>query len=375
MPTLHQLAAAPPSLSTARVLIDAVYFLGLSVAAGAGLVLALVAPIDRGGEVVAAVRRRVPWVIGIVVVTAVLQFVERAARSAKSGIGQAFSRRALADFIHVRPAPGQHLGIGAIASIQMVAYVLLVAALCRLAVRGARAAAWAVLASSVLTVALPYLPFGPVTADTVAKAVLSIAHVTAVLVWVGGLAVLALAGMSARRAVEPDAERVAAWHRAWARFSGVALYAVGTLIVSGAWLTWTHIGTPAQMVTTPYGRHLTVKLVMVAGMLIVGAYNSRVLLPGIAAARARDDRTTAVRLALRRFPIAVAVEALLAVGVLLVVPFLAGSGRTQAGWPLARAFDLTVFGTGVLLVALVAAALWAGGRATRSHDREERVTF
>ncbi|MBU3067165.1 CopD family protein [Nocardia sp. NEAU-G5] len=150
-------------------------------------------------------------------------------------------------------------------------------------------------------------------------------------------------------------------HMGRARFGTVAICAVGVLIVSGAWLAWTHIGTPAQMLTTPYGRHLTVKLVMVAAMPVVGTCNSRVLLPGIAAARERGDHAPAGLLALRNFP--VAVEAILAVGVLLVVPFLAGSGRTQAGRPAARAFDPTVFGTGVLLVALVAAALWAGGRA------------
>jgi hypothetical protein len=44
-----------------------------------------------------------------------------------------------------------------------------------------------------------------------------------------------------------------------------------------------------------------------------------------------------------------------AVGMLIVVPFRAGSGRTQADWPAARTLDPTVFGTGVLLVR-------AGGR-------------
>ncbi|MGF6886453.1 putative membrane protein [Nocardia sp. GAS34] len=163
-------------------------------------------------------------------------------------------------------------------------------------------------------------------------------------------------------------------HMRRVRFGTVAICAVGVLIVSGAWLTWTHIGTPVQMLTTPYGRHLTVKLVMVAAMPAVGTYNSRVLLPGIAAARERGDHATAGLSALRNFPVAVAVEAILAVGVLLVVPFLAGSGRTQAGWPAARAFDPTLFGTGVPFVALVVAALWAGGRARvrRAPVREIR---
>ena len=50
------------------------------------------------------------------------------------------------------------------------------------------------------------------------------------------------------------------------------------------------------------------------------------------------------------------------VAVLAVVPFLRGSARGQAGGAAAGPFDLTVFGCGAVLVAITAAALWAGTR-------------
>ncbi|GAB92822.1 CopD family protein [Gordonia rhizosphera] len=117
-----------------------------------------------------------------------------------------------------------------------------------------------------------------------------------------------------------------------------------------------------QLFTTVYGRYLGIKLLMVLGLLIAGAYNVRVLLPRIRAARADGDDSSALRLVARNFPVVVAIESVLAIGVLVIVPFLRGSARQEAGWDDARSFDLTVFGTGVLLVALVAAALWFGSR-------------
>ena len=49
---------------------------------------------------------------------------------------------------------------------------------------------------------------------------------------------------------------------------------------------------------------------------------------------------------------------------LVVVAFLRGSARSEAGWPTAGGFDLSVLATGLILVALVALALWLGSRTT-----------
>ncbi|WP_216897285.1 CopD family protein [Nocardia alni] len=362
-------ASAPPRPAAAMVLVSSVlYYLGLSFAAGTGLVLAVLSPVRRGGAVAVTVRRMAVPVAGLAAVTGVLKFVAQAAKAAKVGVGDGFSGRVLSEFVHAAPGHGEVLGAGAISLIRLGGYVLLVAALVGLAVWGARTAAWLVLVLSVVTASIDNLPFGSVGLAAGAEDVLTMVHVLGALLWVGGLVVLATAGLISRASsgseVSGDGARTASWHLAWARFSVVAMCAVGMLVVTGSWLAWSHVGTPAQLLTTPYGRYLGIKLLLVLGMLAGGVYNVRVLLPAIAAARAREDSTTAMRLAIRHFPVTVAVEALLAVGVLAVVPFLAGSARSEAGWPAARSFDLTVFGTGVLLTALVAVALWLGSRTT-----------
>ena len=142
----------------------------------------------------------------------------------------------------------------------------------------------------------------------------------------------------------------------------VALVAVSALVVSGTALMWSHVGTPRQLLTTPYGRFLAVKLVLVLCLLGAGAYNVRVLLPRIHVLQRDGDTRDVFLLAAQHFPSIVAVETLVSIGVLTVVPFLRGSARKQAGWPNAAPFDLGTLGTGVVFIALVAAIMWAGSR-------------
>ena len=202
------------------------------------------------------------------------------------------------------------------------------------------------------------LPIAPSALSGLTRALPTATHVLGALIWIGGLIVLATAGLLHRR----TPTGVGDWARTWERFSVLALWCVGAVIVSGAWLAWTHVGSPSQLLTTPYGRHLTLKLVLVGVLLGAGAYNTRVLLPRLRAARADGDDRTTLRLAVHHFPAVVALEAVVAVAVLAVVPFLRGSARGQAGGPAAGPFDLTVFACGAVLVALTAAALWAGTR-------------
>lgn len=359
-------AAAPPQPAAAMVLIKVGYYLGVSAATGVGLALALLAA--RDGAVSAAVRRLVLPVAGVAVVTGLLNFVGQAAKAAKVGVARGFGGEVLADYVHAAPGHGQQVGPGAIGLIQLGGCAVVVVAMIALAVRGTRAAAWAVLALGVVTASIPNLPYGSAGVAGMAKDLLAMVHVLGVVLWVGGLVVLAGAGLLSRGSRDS-----ADWHRAWARFGVVAMYAVGMLVVSGSWLAWSHVGTPGQLLTTPYGRYLAIKLLLVAGMLAIGTYNVRVLLPRIASARAAGDQATAARLAIRQFPVVVAVEAALATGVLVIVPFLAGSARTQAGWPAARPFDLTVFGAGVLLTALVAVVLWLGTRTPKPAPAPEFV--
>jgi putative copper export protein len=231
-----------------------------------------------------------------------------------------------------------------------------------------------VIVLTVLTALVPNIPLGGVNANGVANAVLTSVHLAGVLAWVGGLIVLAVVGLLTRTENAATVQLSEDWGSVWVRYSTVALWAVGMIVVSGSWLAWTHVGSPVQLLTTPYGRYLAVKLVLVLGMLAGGGYNTRVLLPKIRSAREADDRATLLAVAAKHFPKVVLVEGLLGVGVLLIVPFLAGSARAQAGWPSARSFDFTVFGTGAVLVGLVAIGLWAGTRTTSGRTRAPAVS-
>ncbi|MDP9168692.1 MAG: CopD family protein, partial [Actinomycetota bacterium] len=233
-----------------------------------------------------------------------------------------------------------------------------------LRLRGSRVAGAAAAVCAALTAMLPELPLTATTASRVASQLLTSVHVLAATVWIGGLVVLATAGLQGRRSATAELSGVLAdeWRRVWERFSVAALLAVGALIVSGSWLAWSHVGAPAQFVTTAYGRYLAVKLILVLSLVVAGAYNVRVFIPRIRAARDRGDARTAFEVAVHHFPVVVAAEAVLATGVLVIVPFLRGSARSEAGGPNAGPFDAEVFGVGVLLVALLGAAFWLGTR-------------
>ncbi|AFM19882.1 putative copper export protein [Mycolicibacterium chubuense NBB4] len=313
---------------------EVVHFLSLSVPAAIGLTIAFLAiPEARGGVVSQNVRRLALPTALAVAVWAAAQFVLSAAVS------------------------------------DLVVALLLAAGLVVLRTRASRPVAAAVTATAVVGAVIPLLPATVGSLDSLARSVLTVVHVVAATLWVGGLVVLGAAGMLGRRARGEEAAAGRDWAQVWERFSVVALYAVGGLIISGMWLAWTHVGTPAQLLTTAYGRYLAVKLVLVVALLGAGAYNMRVLMPRIRLARRDGDTRSVVRLTVEHFPVVVVAEAVVGVAILAVVPFLRGSARAEAGWPGAGPFDATVFASGAALVALVALALWAGTRQARFAPR------
>ena len=315
--------SVPPDPTLIEILSSVLLFLAASLPVAIGITLAVVA--EPGGTVAARVRTlAVPASVLLVVTTAVQVWTARSTSTAQ-------------------------IAMDAVA-------VLGLAALCSRPSRGLAAVTALAGAGAAL------LPVMPSSLAAAPRGVLTSVHVLGALVWVGGLVVLAVAGLLSRRAGAQRPDAVHDWAQSWERFSVLALWAVGAMIVSGTWLAWTHVGSPAQLVTTPYGRHLTIKLVLVGLLLAAGAYNTRVLLPRIRAARGDGDARMMLRLAVDHFPAVVAAESVIAVAVLAVVPFLRGSARGQAGGAAAGPFDLTVFGCGAVLVAITAAALWAGTR-------------
>lgn len=156
----------------------------------------------------------------------------------------------------------------------------------------------------------------------------SYVHVLSGTTWVGGIAALAVIGTAYRR-LSPDAGHI--WAEMWKGFSRLAQICVAGIVVSGLWMVWGVLSSPVQLFTTTFGRLLLLKIVLVATMLGIGAFNEYVLLPRIARLRAAGDHSGLFTLAARHFPKAAVVEALVGLGVLVVLCFFNGSARAESG--------------------------------------------
>ena len=97
------------------------------------------------------------------------------------------------------------------------------------------------------------------------------AHLLAAGAWFGGL--FALGNLLAART--PDATAVL--HR----FSGMGYVAVAALVGSGLINSWYLVGSVANLLATPYGQLLLVKLGLFSGMLLLAAANRFWLMPAL----------------------------------------------------------------------------------------------
>ncbi len=149
---------------------------------------------------------------------------------------------------------------------------------------GRRAAGWGVIALGALILPLsPPMSGHPWAADPRFLAVLSdFLHVTAAGAWMGGLFVLMFAGIPAlKEHGAPEGSETPGLFGMVNAFSRVALVAVALLGLTGLINAWIHLGAFSQLWTTPWGRTLLVKLVVVGGVVALGAYNWRVVRPAL----------------------------------------------------------------------------------------------
>ncbi len=103
-------------------------------------------------------------------------------------------------------------------------------------------------------------------------------HTLAVGFWAGGLAALVLALPSALAPYSGDARRLALL-AALRRFSRLAAGCLVLVIASGIYSAFNWVSSPADMTTTGYGMALGVKLLLVAGLVGVGAAHQMALNP------------------------------------------------------------------------------------------------
>lgn len=349
-----------------RVGSEVAYFAALAAVIGGGLVyLAVVRPVLRGDEqqrVHGRAVRMLAWCGPGLLVAAYLQLAGRVARGVTgTTFGQALYPQRICEFLMLPGTKGGWVSPGALTLVQNICYGLAALALCTLFVRDrptlATALAVPLAVTGTVVLAVP-TNWANQTVDTVLNSTLTQVHILGACAWLGGLFVLAVIGRG--RGLNEQAGL--GWARMWQRFSTVALVAVGAVVASGVWLTWRHVGTVGQLVTTTYGRFLLVKLVIVAAMVAAGAYNQLALTPRIAKAHAEGDLGRGFALTLKHFPKVVAVETVLGLAVLGIVPFLSGSARTQAGGPPAPAVDGGILALGALLVATLVASLYASYR-------------
>lgn len=104
-------------------------------------------------------------------------------------------------------------------------------------------------------------------------------HLTAMVLWLGGLAVLLTAGFSGLRSAEPadDDGDLAELSAGLPVFSRVALGCVCTLAVTGTIQAWREIGAVDAITSTRYGQLVLIKVVLFVGLVGLGYLARRVL--------------------------------------------------------------------------------------------------
>jgi copper transport protein len=137
-------------------------------------------------------------------------------------------------------------------------------------------------------------------------------HVAGAGVWLGGVLMLSWVLTGRHRKGTPlRAGELAV------RFSRVAGAALGAVGVAGLILTWAILDTPSELVSTPWGRLLILKVAAVAVAASIGAYNHRYVVPRLELdtgdATAGDELRRTVR-----------IEGILLISVVVVTAILVG---------------------------------------------------
>ena len=106
-------------------------------------------------------------------------------------------------------------------------------------------------------------------------------HLLAAGAWLGGLPALALLLAQARN--NADAAGRAFTRAAILRFGRLGVVCVAALLASGLLTSWNLLSGPRDLLTTDYGRLLSLKLGLVAAMLAIAAINRFQITPRLAA--------------------------------------------------------------------------------------------
>lgn len=208
---------------------------------------------------------------------------------------------------------GMELGRAAV----LRAFVALVALTVALAFKPSRATWLALAALGTFTAgSLAWMGHGAATDGSggAVHLVSDVLHSWAAAVWIGALVAFLLLLLAA----DPRPEATVALHRALHGFSGLGTLLVAVLVATGAVNGWFLVGADRidGLWSTPYGRLLSLKLLLVVTMLIAAAINRFRLTPALARALDHKAQRQVAQAHLRR---SVAIETAVAFGVLALV--------------------------------------------------------
>jgi copper transport protein len=165
-------------------------------------------------------------------------------------------------------------------------------------------------------------------------------HVTAISIWSGGVVAFSYVAMPSAANADPRQLGATIW-----RFSLTALVAVAVIISTGTWAAFDRLVLIEDLVETPYGLALLAKIVLLGGLLALGALNLLVWGP-----RMRRGLTSSAQ-----FWRGVMGETALFAGVLVAAAFLTSfAPPAQAN---GAAFDETTHISGIRIELLTATTL------------------
>jgi copper transport protein len=122
-------------------------------------------------------------------------------------------------------------------------------------------------------------------------------HFLGVAAWTGGLASMVYVLPTTVKASQSVGDQILA--KAVARFSQMALVAVGVIVVTGTFQAWLEVGSWEGFVQTGYGLSLTAKIALLAVTLVLAAFNLLIARPGLTYQGAASRLAQRFRLAIR----------------------------------------------------------------------------
>jgi copper transport protein len=158
-------------------------------------------------------------------------------------------------------------------------------------------------------------------------------HLLSTAAWVGGLMAMAFALTAALPALRPGSgDRTRLFASLIPAFSQVTIVSVMILLVTGTFSAALQLGDVNDLLSTPYGLSLTVKIALLVPLVLLGAYNLLVVTPrmrGFAKSKKAGPQEGAGSIAAGalglKFRKAVWLEIVLSVAILLAASFLTSS--------------------------------------------------